>query len=223
MEGVIVETDIRFCIRTLHDFFIVSPLWEEKLQSVLKFMEGMNFLDIGAHIGKYTLRAAITVGDRGKVIAVEPNRDNFNVLARNIELNGLHNCIPLNIAAYSTDKEAILFRGPNSAQHSLTENFGKGAFKVKARALDTVLAELGIDKIDLVKMDVEGAELEVLRGLERTLKSASPRLVIETVREDEEKIIEYLNHLTYKGTLLNVYPYRRGGLAHYYFRKSIHA
>jgi FkbM family methyltransferase len=220
MKGAVVETDVRFSIRTLHDFYVVSFRWEKWLDSAFKFEKGMTFLDVGAHVGKYTLRAAFRVGNKGKVIAVEPNKENFDVLVKNITLNGLSNCVPLNVAAYSSDGEVLLFKGADSTLHSIKEDFGEGSYKVKARALDNVLEEIGVKKLDLVKIDVEGAELEVLKGMEKTLKKQNPTMIIEILRRDEDKVLDYLNHLAYKATLLRCDPNYRGGLSHYRFDKS---
>ena len=219
-NGMLIETDVRFLIRTLNDFFIFSSLWEEELQEALAFRRGMNFLDVGAHIGKYALRAALKVGKQGRVIAVEPDRDNFNLLLKNMEINGLTNCIPLNLAAYYTDTKINLYRGVTPAQHSVKENFGRGSQMVQARALDNVLKEKGIEKLDLVKVDVEGAEYEVLKGLEKTLINKNPVLVIEIMKRDERKIIEYLEKLGYRRRLLHVFVPFRGGLMFYQFEKA---
>jgi FkbM family methyltransferase len=219
INGTVVETDVKFSIRTLHDFSVVSCLWEKELEGAFKFQKGMTFLDVGAHVGKYTLRAAVRVGDEGRVIAIEPDKDNFQVLVRNITLNGLTNCVPLNIAAYSSDREVQLFKGANSALHSIKEDFGKGSYKVKARVLDKVLKEEGVKRVDLVKIDVEGAELEVLKGLEKTLKKQNPALIIEVLKRDENRVLEYMDHLAYKATPLRYDPGYRGGLTNYCFKK----
>ena len=218
-RGKCVETDVRFSIKTLHDFFIFSSLWEKELEDFFEFREGMTFLDVGAHIGKYTLRAAKKIGSKGKVIAIEPDRDSFAFLVRNIKLNKLRNCIPLNVAAYHADCEVSLFMGPYSAQNSIKEDFQKGSYKVKARALDNVLRELRIRGVDFVKIDVEGAELDVLEGLQETLKKQNPVLIIELMKRDSEKTINYLADLGYKRKLLNLYAPFRGGLLYYRFAR----
>jgi FkbM family methyltransferase len=218
-NGMIFETDVRFIIRTPNDFFIVSSLWEEGLQKTFAFREGMNFLDVGAHIGKYTLRASGEVGKEGKVISIEPNPDNFSLLLKNIELNGLTNCIPLNMAAYNRDAEIDLFFGMTPARGSVVENFGRGQCTVKARTLDSVLAEIGIERVDLIKIDVEGAEYEALKGLENTLKDKDPMLIIEIMKRDEEKVLKYLKSLAYKPTLIHAFLPFRGGLMFYQFKK----
>lgn len=108
VKGMLLETDVKFFINTLHDFFVFSSLWEEELKDVFCFKEGMNFLDVGTHIGKYAVRAAMQVGRQGKVVAIEPNRDNFICLVRNLKANGLTNCLALNVAAYHTDGDQFV-------------------------------------------------------------------------------------------------------------------
>jgi FkbM family methyltransferase len=219
-NGMIFETDVKFIIRIPNDFFTVSSLWEEELQQTFAFRKGMNFLDVGAHIGKYTLRASGKVGKDGKIISIEPNIDNFRLLLKNIELNGLTNCIPLNIAAYNRDAEIDLFFGMTPARGSVIENFGRGSCKVKARPLDCVLAEIGIESVNLIKIDVEGAEYEVLKGLENTLRDKDPVIIMEIMKRDQEKVIDYLKSLDYRPKLLNTYLPFRGGLMFYQFKKQ---
>jgi FkbM family methyltransferase len=160
------------------------------------------------------------VGDTGAVIAVEPDERNFELLVKNIALNDLRNCIPLRIAAYSSNGEITLFRGPSCAEHSINEDFGRGSYKVRARVLDEVLKELGIARVDLVKIDVEGAELEVLRGLEETLSKESPRVIMEVMKRDAANVVRYLNNLAYRERLVSFYPAYRGGLSHFCFKKE---
>ena len=220
VRGMVVEADVRFTIGTLLDFRIFSSSWEAELRELFELDKGMNFLDVGAHIGKYAIRAAVMVGDTGAVIAVEPDKRNFELLVKNIALNDLRNCIPLRIAAYSSNGEITLFRGPSCAEHSINEDFGRGSYKVRARALDDVLTEVGIARVDLIKIDVEGAELEVLKGLEETLREESPRVIMEVLKRDEANVVRYLNNLAYREKLVSFFLPYRGGLSHYYFRKE---
>ena len=220
VRGMVVEADVRFAIRTLFDFRIFSFSWEPELAELFELEEGMVFLDVGAHIGKYAVRAAVKVGDSGRVVAVEPDRDNFQLLVKNIALNGLRNCIPLRIAAYSSEGEITLFKGPSSAEHSTSEDFGKGSYKVRARVLDNVLKEIGVAGLDLIKIDVEGAEIDVLRGLEGTLRKGKARLIMEVMKRDDAGVVGYLNGLDYRERLISFYPSYRGGLSHYCFEKE---
>ena len=100
------------------------------------------------------------------------------------------------------------------------ENFGRGSCKIQARALDKVLAEKRIEHVDMIKIDVEGAEYEVLKGLESTLINKNPVLVIEIMKRDEARVIEYLGSLGYRGRLLHAFLPFRGGLMFYQFKKQ---
>jgi hypothetical protein len=79
--------------------FIISPKFEKQLWDYLNLEEGDVFVDVGSHIGKYTIPAARLVGSSGLVISVEPHPENYAVLVENVMLNKLTNVITLNIAA----------------------------------------------------------------------------------------------------------------------------
>jgi len=219
VKSMTLETDVRFRIGTLGDFIVFSSIWEPQVKSVFRFHEGMVFLDVGAHIGKYAVRAGSKIGKEGRIIAIEPNEDNFRVLVQNLKLNQIKNCIPLNIAAYNSDVELQLFVGSDSAKHSVKENSSRGSQKVNARALDNVLRELKIKRVDLIKIDVEGSEYEVVKGLEKTLRNQSPQLFIEILRSDQEKVLSYLHEQGYREKVLYQLSSFKDGLMYYYFKK----
>lgn len=219
VRGFLIDADVHFYIGSIHDFFVFSPSWEEELRNVFVLEKGMKFIDVGAHIGKYTIRAARMVGGEGRVVAVEPDKDNFEFLIKNIKLNDLENCIPLNVAAGSTDGETFLFSGLNSAENSIKQDFGRGFHKVPMRALDSILAENRIGDVDLIKVDVEGAEYEVVKGLEKTLNAKEPVLIIEVLAGDKDRVLNYMRKMNYGEKILNTYPSYKGGLIHYSFTK----
>jgi FkbM family methyltransferase len=219
VRGLLVETDVKFRIRTVFDFFVFSDVWERELKKVFQWKKGMKFLDIGAHIGRYTVRAGLNIGKEGKIVAIEPNTDNFKLLVENLRLNSLQNCIPLNIAAYSSDTQLSLYMGGDSAKNSVKEDSGKSCCTVQARALDQVLAEVGVDEVNLIKIDVEGAEYDVLKGLVNTLRKGSPMVVVEVLEHDTDRIIQYMHNLNYSESLLNFSPDYKGGIAYYCFKK----
>jgi FkbM family methyltransferase len=139
------------------------------------------FVDVGAHIGLYSIYAA-RILKHGKVIAIEPSPENFNFLCQNIRLNYLTNVIALNIAAWEEDCELPLYIADSSASHTLKPSMSsRRVYMVRARKLDNVFRELSLNKISFIKIDVGGAEVEVLRGLGSTLKIHRPRLVIHGV------------------------------------------
>jgi FkbM family methyltransferase len=138
------------------------------------------FVDVGAHIGYNTLYAASKVRSRGAVYALEPAPDNRAILESNIAANGLTNVTVLPFAAGADASEREFFlRGPASAVNSLTpDSFYApvtSSIRVRVAPLDALIA----GEPDVVKIDVEGAELDVLAGMRRILQLRGIRLIVE--------------------------------------------
>jgi FkbM family methyltransferase len=147
--------------------------------------EGGTFLDIGAHVGFYSLVAARKVGPGGRVFAFEPEPDNFRLLRRNIAENGHDNitAIPAAVCDRSGRGRIFVSRQGND-RHSLFPNPGspmaERAEDVDTTTLDDFAGALGWPAIDLVKMDIEGAEPLALAGMHRLLdRSPRLRLIVE--------------------------------------------
>lgn len=144
---------------------------------------GMTVVDIGAHAGLYTLAASRRVGPGGRVIAFEPSPRERARLLKHIQLNHCGNVTIESMALGDADGEADLFvvqdheTGCNSLRPG---NVGEvRPVRVAVRRLDDYLARGGIERVDVVKMDIEGAELSVLRGAERLFRSLRPVLLCE--------------------------------------------
>jgi FkbM family methyltransferase len=141
-----------------------------EIRFVEKFLEpGMVVLDIGAHHGLYTLLASRRIGSAGKVIAFEPSPRERRLLGRNLRLNGSSNVRVESYALGSSQSKADLFlvEGGEDGCNSLRPPVVSGTTKtvsVNVISLDDYLLKSGIESIDFVKLDVEGGELEVLRG-----------------------------------------------------------
>lgn len=133
-------------------------------------------LDIGANIGFHTLYFSELVGDTGKVIAFEPVPSTFNQLIKNISLNRYHNITPLNIALSNRNED--LFIHVNDADNNPGANnlFNLGDTKIECKKGDDIINE---NKIDFIKIDVEGYELYALEGLQRTIEKQKPKIVFE--------------------------------------------
>jgi FkbM family methyltransferase len=142
--------------------------------------EGMVFVDIGAHIGYYTLLAAQCVGACGKVYAFEPAPDNFRVLTRNIEQNALTNVVAESVAvARSSGRASFTLSDNDSSSHSLAGAFQSGRrVEVETISLDEYFSEYE-GRIDIVKLDAEGAELAILEGMQQAL-ARNPEMVLFT-------------------------------------------
>jgi FkbM family methyltransferase len=158
--------------------------------------QGDVFLDVGAHIGKYTIPISKIVGENGLVIAIEAHPENYKTLVKNIKLNGLKNIIALNVAAWNKECKLKLFNGEKNGQHSIKNDCGLGYVTVKAQALDNILDKLKVRRIDCIKIDVEKSELETLEGLVKTLKEHNPRVIVE-ILEDPIKVKDFMHKKGY--------------------------
>ena len=143
--------------------------YETKLfeQFVIK---GTTVVDIGANVGYYTLLAAKLSGNKGKVFAFEPEPDNYALLVRNIELNNYGNVIPVKMAVTSRKGEANLFINKEPGTHGfLPDREGVvGITTVETISLDEYFKGREYP-INIIKIDVEGSELEVLAGMQNVI------------------------------------------------------
>jgi FkbM family methyltransferase len=136
---------------------------------------GDTFLDVGANVGFLTLLAASRVGPGGRVIGVEPYPPTFEQLKRNVESNKL-DFVQIHQMALSSDPGALRLWVPAPREHrefnvSVVEGENMTPVDVPARTMDDCLAEWKVDRIQLMKIDVEGAEPRVFKGGAASLKS----------------------------------------------------
>ena len=159
----------------------------EPFETSLLFYEIKNgdiVLDIGAHIGYYTLIMASLVGDRGKVFAFEPEPSNFNLLKKNLESNGYQNIVLENKAVSDKNGYTNLYLcKDNSGMHRIyPSKYCEGQIKVDEIKLDDYFMDSDLkNKISVVKIDVEGTELDVLEGLKEILKNPQIKLFLEFI------------------------------------------
>jgi FkbM family methyltransferase len=142
---------------------------------------GMTMIDVGANLGYHTTRAARLVGSTGRVLAIEPDPYNFALLMRNVQTNGLDNVLAENVALGAQPGRATLFRSPgNLGDHRLfaSAEERREAVEVPVVRLDDLCREHAMERVDLVKMDVQGYEPLVLAGMSRTLADNPHALVI---------------------------------------------
>jgi FkbM family methyltransferase len=141
---------------------------------------GDTFVDVGAHVGYNTLYAASKVRPVGAVYAIEAAPDNLAVLESNVAANRLSNVtvLPMAAGAGQGDREFFI-RGSASAVNSLTPDSFYAPVTSSIRVSVAPLDELVARAPDVVKIDVEGAELDVLAGMRRILQSRSVRLIVE--------------------------------------------
>lgn len=161
------------------------------------------FVDVGAYVGGYAVRACL-LGAR--VVALEPYPPNFKILKYNLHLNNCIRTIPLQIAAGAAEGIRPLYYHGGFSSYSLVTRYSMNNIfkkltevgKVSVKPLDDVLYKIiHNDIIDLMKIDVEGAEIEVLKGAKRSLKNTK-YLIIEIHQINRELVLRKLHDLGFK-------------------------
>ncbi len=178
----------------------VYEYWKSKLFFNL-IKEGMTCIDVGAHKGYFSLLFAKLMNDKGKVLSFEPLPENCFWFRQSTQVNN-YKCIKLYPYALSDGEgTATFYLGNTSGRGSLFSDHNASITQkpltVKKRKLDNVLKDEGIDNVDILKIDVEGAELLVLKGAANILKkSKNVKIFIDIDVKDKEtkkQIFEFLN------------------------------
>ena len=149
---------------------------------------GMVAVDAGANDGLYTLFLARRVGQSGRVLAFEPSQREFSRLQSNVDLNRLENVRLFDAALSNQDGEAQLriagyeHEGQNTLGGFVYEDVETlRTERVRTLRLDSVVAEAGLQRLDFLKMDVEGAETRLLQGAETVLRDFRPVILFEVL------------------------------------------
>ena len=140
----------------------------------LNRFNGKRVVDAGAHVGLFSLVASTFAKE---VISIEPHPVNFKLLQFNLEINNARNIIPINKALWSESKTLTLYEGGHTGAHTILKNVGDKKFNVSSKTLKDILDEFG--EIDLLKMDIEGAEFEVLGKLDGKILENVRNMVAE--------------------------------------------
>lgn len=201
---------------------------EEAVQTVLesRLSAGDTYVDIGANFGLHAMLAAHYVGPTGQVIAFEPVPENLRLLHRNLKLNDFDSRCEIFACALTAEggSEVEMTIEPGlSPAASLAENFAGEKIRVQTRTLDACL-DRDTPTPSLIKIDVEGAEHDVLKGASETLKK-SPDLLIEvhtfalpSFESSPEKLSQYLAEFGYVEERLGDMKSRLGEYYHALYR-----
>lgn len=196
-----------------------EPEESKFLERVLK--PGDTFIDIGAHIGYYSLIAAILVGETGRVISIEPDITNINWIQDHITLNQFPQMqvIPTVLGAETKPVE-FFYNADNDGGHALWDvglhEFNKISrnhpqpFTLSMTTLDVVIQNQGLTGIKLIKIDTEGAEHQILQGSLQTLATYQVPYIIAEINRfalnqmgtNEEQLREFMASLGYSPYLL---------------------
>jgi len=145
-----------------------SPSETELLKKIIG--RGAVVVDVGANIGWFTLLSANIIGEKGRVLAFEPDPVSFSLLLRSKQKNAFENIQAFNMCASNKEgSQKLWLSSGNLGNHSTVRQVGDNSIDVRTVTLDKILEKLKIGIIDLLKVDVEGAEPEVIEGVQQYL------------------------------------------------------
>jgi FkbM family methyltransferase len=153
----------------------------QETQALSRYLRpGMTFADVGANVGYFTALAANRCGAGGRVFAFEPSPYAFSRLSSMIFNNGLLQCKPLQLGLSSTSGISNLYLGCNSRNHTPTmvPHENSNAISISINTLDNIAERFAIDIIDCMKLDVEGHEIEILKGSKCLLEGKRIRAIL---------------------------------------------
>lgn len=192
--GSTLRVDARDIVgRYIYYFGVWEPNLTRWITQGLK--PGDTFIDVGSNIGYFTLLASKLVGTQGKVIAVEALPQTFHVLEHNLRVNSVSNVRAANIAAWHQEEELEIYTQPESPSGTTTlipewatQWNLKPVLKVSAKPLSDILSPDEIRSARMIKIDVEGAEWNVLMGLASALQES--RSDLEIIMEVAPALLE---------------------------------
>ena len=218
-----------YCPATVDDFINMTTREQEIIEH-FNPKKNDTVVDIGAHLGRYALISSNRVGDEGKVITIEANPLVFEQLKKNLDLNKITNTICLNYAVYSEKTKLKLFvrkEESTNTEYSLRNTVmvdrdklmverskdAERILEVNADTLDNLLDlnDIKQESVNWIKIDVEGAEYEVLKGATNVLsKTTDIALLIEIHEIGDGKtlyqpIMDLLNNYNFKKEFEKVY------------------
>lgn len=208
------------CMDPVNDKGVERPLYltgtyEAGTLSVIDkcLREGDLFIDVGANIGLMSIFSSRAIGNKGKVYSFEPVLETFKILKKNIEINKIKNIDAFNIGVSDSKGKSFIYTKPYAGKGSSSfirppdQNESK-EYEIIIETLDELLIRHRLTNIRMLKIDVEGWELHVLRGAETLLRSPqAPIICIEYSKltgsnNDSEDIYSYIieinNYLIYK-------------------------
>ena len=203
--------------RAVDEYVFIHRNWEPDIAAVIqaKLKPGNVFVDVGANIGYFSMLSASIVGKRGKVISFEPIKRLAEQIRFSADYNHFKNIDIENLAMGSIPAVMTLEIMPgNVGGSSLVKQINSGQSEVvNVSTLDEELKNY--DRIDLIKIDVEGYEFQVLKGAENIIKSCKPEIILEFSPSvyakqkvnNTKKILELIISLNYSIQDLNYgYP-----------------
>lgn len=187
-----------------HGYWLGSYEMGKRLAFEREIKPGSTVYDIGANVGYFSLLASILVGESGKVFAFEPLPRNVEFLRKHISINKLSNIEVIEAAVSSQSGEAFFDLGASTAMGHLSDS---GGLEIQMVSLDDMVSAGEIKPPDYIKLDVEGAEYDALRGAEAVIDKFQPVLFLDThQRSAHQNTINLLEQKKYQFEILDGKP-----------------
>jgi FkbM family methyltransferase len=228
-DRIIDEPRIHLTIRTIYGFkMAIDPVKDKGVErsifytgtyeaGTLRIFDfilkpGDNFIDVGANIGLMSLFVANKIGKSGMVHSFEPEPDTFKILSNNISLNKLKNIYLNKWALGSKKMEGIIYPNfeINRGASSIVKKDSTAGKPINIITLDEYIKNKKVDKVALIKIDIEGYELEMLQGAIKLLNSKEAPIICIEYSQDVESV----------GSLSDVYEFIIG-INHYRIFKFV--
>lgn len=179
-----------------HGCWLGSYEYSQRMLFEKTVTEGTCVYDIGAHVGFYTLLASVLVGPGGHVFAFEPSPSNVAYLKKHLQMNKVANVKTFDVAVSDHEGEEMFEFAAHSSMGRLSAS---GSLAVRCVSLDALYARAELHPPNFVKIDVEGAELGVLRGARKLLLQSRPVIFLSTHgREVHQQCCDFLRETGYE-------------------------
>ena len=183
-----------------HGFTIYGeedPQERELIKKIVK--SGDIVVDVGANIGIHTLILAKCVGKNGHVYAFEPSPNNVKLIKGSVDLNNFKNVSVIDRAVSDKPGKNIFYFSDGISAHSLSDfGYGKGSIEIDVETLDNFFKNTN-SKIDFLKIDAEGYDFKVIKGMKNILKNPDVKILIEffperlqKAKDSPREFLEYL-------------------------------
>ncbi len=178
--------------------FDPAPLSDPEIQHL---SSGQNVLDLGGNIGMVAIYMAKKVGPKGHVWVYEPDRKNQELLQRHITLNDVANITLVPYGVWHESGTLTFYEGGTYTSSFVKTNYidedpsRYQAVSIPVVTLDEEMRRLGWEKLDFIKMDIEGSEVAALQGAQNLLSRLSPSLLIETHASNGQTTAEAVKSL----------------------------
>lgn len=187
---------------------LLLGIYEEDLFKVLveKLSKGKVFYDLGAHWGYFSILASKIVGNEGYVYGFEPMPQNFDRFSRNVEANGISNVSCCQMAVSDKKGKVNFSNSDDSYANTYIENDQTSSIEVETNSIDELMST-GFRPPDFIKIDVEGAELDVLHGSANTIQTFRPVIHLSTheihLKGVDENCSKFIKELGYDLNLIS--------------------